>query len=128
MAKQYRGLRLARSSTVVHVANQIIDKIAKEGLPFSAERESVEAITASQTTTFLYANGASFPALFEFLAEALHSAIPIQIGSCKFGPNEVLVHATSKRKAIGELDKSIDDLRRLLTAKRSEILARLNAD
>lgn len=121
-AKEYELLRQRQDhSSLGEVAVAIIDAVSSQNFSLPVNKD---ALSSGGVTTFIYENDASYPALFAFIAEVLHTTLPIAIGSAKLGPGEVLVSKQDKDEAKAELFKSVNELRQLVHAKRSEMLAK----
>jgi hypothetical protein len=124
LAKKYEILKQqenANESDRVELASlaiKIIDSISSA--PFSLPLEK-DALSSDGATTYIYQNNATYPAIFDLLAEVLHITVPIEIGRVKFGPGEILVAAQDKREADIELELSIKEMQKLVYARRAEI-------
>jgi hypothetical protein len=101
------------------LAGQIIDYISSANSEFSLQTGSM---ISNGTTSYLYRNGTTYPNLFEFIAEILHSEIPITVNKVRFGPGEIIVSTGNQDEANKQLALSIEELRKLVHAKRAEIL------
>ena len=121
MASRYSALRSNRSPEAAEMAARIIDHISNNGLQLPLKEQ---AQSNNGKVTFLYEHGSSFPLLFAFLGEILHTNVPVEAGACKFGPAEIIVTASSESQARKELAKSQSDLRRLVSAKKAEALSK----
>lgn len=109
------------TQTAAQVAADIIDSISIPSFSFPLKKETQ---TANGITTYIYENNATFPALYNFLAEILHSEIPIEIGAVKLGPGEITVNKEKKNEADTALKASVKELRELVHAKRSQATSR----
>lgn len=106
-----------RSSDSADLAVEIIDLISSPDFDF---RVKEEVQVSGKTTTYLYENNATYPFLFDFLAEILHSKIPIIVDDAKLGPCEILVVNGKKEAADAKLNLAIKKLRELTHAKKAE--------
>ena len=121
MAKKYCELKQNQSQAeLAHLAASIIDTVSLPSFSFPLKEETQES---SGTTTYVYENNATFPALYDFLAEVLHSKVPIEVRDAKFGPGEIIVNK-GKGEADSELGLAVKELQELVHARRSEILSR----
>jgi GDP-D-mannose dehydratase len=101
------------------LAGQIIDYISSANSEFSLQKGSM---ITNETTSYLYHNGTTYPNLFEFISEILHSEIPITVNKARFGPGEIIVSTGDQDEANKQLALSIKELRKLVHAKRAEII------
>ena len=101
------------------LAEQIIDYISSANSEFSLQTGSM---ISNGTTSYLYRSGTTYPNLFEFISEILHSEIPITVNKVRFGPGEIIVSTGNQDEANKQLALSIEELRKLVHAKRAEIL------
>lgn len=106
------------------LAKTIIDAISQPSFSFPLKQETQ---STNGMTTYLYENNTTFPGLYDFLAELLHSKVPIEVGSAKFGPGEIIVSKENKSEADIELGMSVKELQELVHAKRSEMLSKYAA-
>lgn len=124
LAKKYEILKQQEnaneSDRVEHasLAIKIIDSISSASFFLPLEKD---ALSSDGATTYIYQNNATYPAIFDLLAEVLHITVPIEIGRVKFGPGEILVAAQDKREADIELELSIKEMQKLVYARRAEI-------
>jgi hypothetical protein len=124
LAKKYEILKQQENANesdrmeLARLAIKIIDSISSA--PFSLPLEK-DALSSEGATTYIYQNNATYPAIFDLLAEVLHITVPIEIGRVKFGPGEILVAAQDKREADIELELSIKEMQKLVYARRAEI-------
>jgi hypothetical protein len=127
LAKKYAQLKQqdnANESDRVELARlavRIIDSISSPSffLPLEKDTQSSDG-----TTTYVYQNNATYPALFDLLAELLHITVPIEIGRAKLGPGEILVSTKDRSEADIELELSIKELQKLVHARRAEIFTK----
>jgi hypothetical protein len=121
MAKKYCELKQKQShAELAQLAAGIIDAISIPSFSFPLKGETQES---NGTTTYVYENNATYPALYDFLAEVLHSKVPIEVRNAKFGPGEIIVNK-EKGEADSELGLAVKELQELMHAKRSEMLSR----
>jgi hypothetical protein len=130
MAKKYAQLKQqqqqdnANESDRVELARlaiRIIDSISSTSFFLPLEKDT---LSSDGTTTYIYQNNATYPAIFDLLAEILHITVPIEIGRVKFGPGEILVAAQDKSEADIELELSIKEVQKLVHARRAEIFTK----
>lgn len=127
LAKKYAQLKQqdnANESDRVELARlavRIIDSISSPSffLPLEKDTQSSDG-----TTTYVYQNNATYPAVFDLLAELLHITVPIEIGRAKLGPGEILVSTKDRSEADIELELSIKELQKLVHARRAEIFTK----
>ncbi len=87
LAKKYSQLKQqdnANESDRVELARlaiRIIDSISSPSFFLPLEKD---ALSSDGTTTYIYQNNATYPAIFDLLAEILHITVPIEIGRVKF--------------------------------------------
>jgi hypothetical protein len=103
------------------VAIRIIDSISSASFFLPLEKDT---LSSDGTTTYIYQNNATYPAIFDFLAEILHMTVPIEIGRVKFGPGEILVTTQDRSEADIELELSIKEMQKLVYARRAEIFTK----
>ena len=121
MAKKYCELKQKQShAELAQLAASIIDTFSLPSFSFPLKEEKQES---NGTTTYIYDNNATFPALYDFLAEVLHSKVPMEIRGAKFGPGEIIVNK-KMIEADAELGLAVKELQELVHAKRSEMLSR----
>ncbi len=127
LAKKYAQLKQqnnANESNQVELARlaiRIIDSISSTSFFLPLEKDT---LSSDGTTTYIYQNNATYPAIFDLLAEILHMTVPIEIGRVKFGPGEILVTAQDKSEADIELELSTYEVQKLLYARRAEIFTK----
>ena len=102
-----------------NLAKEIIDYISSVNLEFPLQKGSM---VSNGTTSYLYRNGTTYPNLFEFISEILHSEIPISVNKVRFGPGEIIVSTGNENEANKQIALSIEELRKLVHAKRAEVL------
>jgi hypothetical protein len=127
LAKKYEILKQQENANesdrveLAHLAIKIIDSISSASFSLPLEKD---ALSSDGATTYIYQNNATYPAIFDLLAEVLHITVPIEIGRVKFGPGEILVAAQDKREADIELELSIKEMQKLVHARRTEIFTK----
>ena len=127
LAKKYEILKQQENANesdrveLARLAIKIIDSISSASFSLPLEKD---ALSSDGTTTYIYQNNATYPAIFDLLAEVLHITVPIEIGRVKFGPGEILVAAQDKREADIELELSIKEMQKLVHARRTEIFTK----
>ena len=127
LAKKYATLKQqditneSDRSELARLAVRIIDSISSASFFFPLEKDT---LSNEGATTYIYQNNATYPAMFDFLAEILHLNVPIEIGRVKFGPGEILVTAQDKTEADIELELSIKEMQKLVNARRAEIFTK----
>ena len=127
LAKKYEILKQQENANesdrveLARLAIKIIDSISSASFSLPLEKD---ALSSDGATTYIYQNNATYPAIFDLLAEVLHITVPIEIGRVKFGPGEILVAAQDKREADIELELSIKEMQKLVYARRAEIFTK----
>lgn len=120
-AKRYAELRHGTNAEISRLAAKIVDSISSPGFAFPLKEETQ---SSSGTTTYVYEDNATYPALFDFLAELLHVQVPIEIEGAKFGPGEIIVSKQDKGEADRELGRCVKELQELVHARKSEIMSK----
>jgi hypothetical protein len=77
-----------------------------------------QEVVSNGTTTYVYKNNSTYPNLFEFISELLHTPIPIAVEGAKFGPGEIIVNRDNIKAARTELDHCIIELQKLIIGKK----------
>jgi hypothetical protein len=77
-----------------------------------------QEVVSNGTTTYVYKNNSTYPNLFEFISELLHTPIPIAVESAKFGPGEIIVNGDNIKAARRELGHCIIELQKLIIGKK----------
>ena len=120
--QKYSQLKKSRNDgELAQLAGSIIDVISLPSFSFPVKDQ---ALSSNGTTTYVYENNATFPALYDFLGELLHSKVPIEVRNAKFGPGEIIVSKQDRQEADVTLHNFIKELRELVHAKESEILSK----
>jgi hypothetical protein len=122
MAKRYAQLKRSENNLeLAQLAATIIDAISLPSFSFPLKEE---ALSSEGTTTYIYEGNATFPALFEFLGELLHSRVPLEVRDAKFGPGEIIVSKQDRQEADADLGVCVRELQELVHARESEILSK----
>jgi hypothetical protein len=122
MAKKYSQLKKSGNEAgLAQLAASIVDSISLPTFSFLLKEK---ALSSEGTTTYIYESNATYPELFDFLGELLHSKIPIEVEGAKFGPGEIIVNKQDKQKADEELGRCVGELKELVHARKSEILSK----
>ena|SRR5215510_8700045 len=103
------------------LAVRFIDSISSPTFSLPLEKSTQ---SSNGTTTYIYQNNATYPAVFDLLAELLHITVPIEIGRVKLGPGEILVSTKDRGGADIEIELATKELQKLVHAKRAEIFSR----
>jgi hypothetical protein len=121
MLKQQDNVSESDRVELAGLAIRIIDSISSSSFFLPLEKD---ALSSDGATTYIYQNNATYPAIFDLLAEVLHITVPIEIGRVKFGPGEILVAAPNKSRADIELELSTREMQKLVYARRAEIFTK----
>ena len=122
IALEYTKLKeLDRNADLAKLAVTIIDQLSSPDFDFNLRKE---ALVAEGTTTYIFENNSTYPSLFNFLAEILHSNVPIAIIDARFGPGEIIVADGNKEVADVKLASAFKELRNLIHAKKTEAFSR----
>ena len=127
LAKKYEILKQQENTSesdraeLASLAIKIIDSISSASFFLPLEKD---ALSSDGATAYIYQNNATYPAIFDLLAEVLHITVPIEICRVKFGPGEILVAAQDKSEADVELELSIKEMQKLVYARRVEIFTK----
>ncbi|MDQ3975118.1 MAG: hypothetical protein M3264_01200 [Thermoproteota archaeon] len=97
------------------IAVKIIDQISLPEFDFPIHDQSV---ASNKVTTFVYTDNLTYPNLLEFIAEVLHTKIPVIINTAIFGPGEIIVNKENEQEALEELNSCIKELQVLIHAKK----------
>lgn len=119
--KQQDNVNESNRVELAQLAIRIIDSISAASFFLPLEKDT---LSSDGTTTYIYQNNATYPAVFDLLAEILHMTVPIEIGRVKFGPGEILVTAQDRSEADIELELSTKEVQKLLYARRAEIFTK----
>ena len=127
LAKKYAMLKQQENASesdrveLARLAIKIIDSISSVSFTLPLEKD---ALSSEGATTYIYQKNATYPAIFDLIAEVLHITVPIEIDRVKFGPGEILVAAQDKSEADIELELSTKELQKLVYARRAEIFTK----
>ena len=102
-------------SELNNIAIKIIDEISLPEFSFPIHNQSV---VSNRVTTFVYRDNLTYPNLLEFIAEVLHTKIPVIINTARFGPGEIIVNKENEQEALVELNSCIKELQVLIHAKK----------
>jgi hypothetical protein len=103
------------ASELNNIAIKIIDEISLPEFSFPIHNQSV---ASNRVTTFVYRDNLTYPNLLEFIAEVLHTKIPVIINTARFGPGEIIVNKENEQEALDELNSCIKELQVLIHAKK----------
>lgn len=122
MAKKYAQLKKSENyAELAQLASSIVDAISLPSFSFPLKEK---ALSSDGTTTYVYEGNATFPELYDFLGELLHSKVPLEVRDAKFGPGEIIVSRQSKEEADATLVMCVKELQVLVHAKESEIFSK----
>ena len=119
-AKRYSETRQRKELEVEakDTATKIIDSITSPDFSLPLQRQG---LVSNGTMTYIYLNNLTYPYLFEFLAEILHTKIPIIVNDASFGPGEIIVNKVDQKEAKDDLNTSIGELQKLLYTKKNKL-------
>lgn len=109
------------SVELARLAVRIVDSISSPTFYLPLEKTTQ---SSDGTTTYIYQNNATYPAVFDLLSELLHITVPLEIGRVKLGPGEILVSRNDRSDADIELEIATKELQKLVHARRAEIFTR----
>jgi len=125
-SSKYAALKQAgKNAESADLVLKIIDSISSPDFTFKVRDE---ALVSGDTTSYVYENSATYPFLFDFLAEILHVKIPIVIEDAKFGAGEILVMHGLKETADARLASAVKELQKLVRGKREQTLSKHTND
>jgi hypothetical protein len=125
-SKKYAEIKQAgKNAESADLAAKIIDSISSPDFTFKVRDE---ALVSDETTSYVYENSATYPFLFDFLAEILHVKIPIVVEDAKFGSGEILVTHGLKETADARLVSAVKELQKLVRGKREQALSKFADD
>ncbi|HEY6405209.1 MAG TPA: hypothetical protein VIX38_03950 [Nitrososphaeraceae archaeon] len=101
-------------SELNEIAISIIDQISSPEFAFPIQHQSV---VSNGVTSYIYENNLTFPNLIEFIADLLHTKIPVIINTATFGPGEIMVNKEGRHEALQELNSCVKDLQMLIRGK-----------
>jgi hypothetical protein len=115
-AKRFSELKQNENnrSELKKIAIRIIDQISSPEFAFPIQHQSV---VSNGVTTYIYKDNSTYPNLLEFIAEILHTKIPIIINTATFGPGEIMVNKEGKHEALQELNSCVKELQMLIHGK-----------
>jgi hypothetical protein len=115
-AKRFSELKQNEKSgsELKKIAMRIIDQISSPEFAFPIHHQSV---VANGVTTYIYEDNSTYPNLLEFIAEVLHTKIPVIINTATFGPGEIMVNKEGKNEALQELNSCVKELQMLIHGK-----------
>lgn len=93
----------------------IIDRLSSRDFMFPIQSN---AVVSGKTTTYIYRKNSTYPNLFEFISDILHTRIPIILSRAKFGPGEIIVNSGNEKPSRRELELCTKELQRLLSSKK----------
>jgi hypothetical protein len=101
-------------SELNETAIRIIDQITSPEFAFPIQHQSV---VSNGVTSYIYENNLTFPNLLEFIADVLHTKIPVIINAATFGPGEIMVNREGRHEALQELNFCVKELQLLIRGK-----------
>jgi len=115
-AKRFSELKRNEKSRseLKKIAMRIIDQISSPEFAFPIHPQSV---VSNGVTTYIYEDNSTYPNLLEFIAEVLHTKIPVIINTATFGPGEIMVNKEGKNEALQELNSCVKELQMLIHGK-----------
>ena len=115
-AKRFSELKQNEKSRseLKKIAIRIVDQISSPEFAFPIHHQSV---VSSGVTTYIYKDNITYPNLLEFIAEVLHTKIPVIINTATFGPGEIMVNKEGKNEALQELNSCVKELQMLIHGK-----------
>ena len=115
-AKRFSELKQNKKngSELRKIAIRIVDQISSPEFAFPIHHQSV---VSSGVTTYIYKDNITYPNLLEFIAEVLHTKIPVIINTATFGPGEIMVNKEGKNEALQELNSCVKELQMLIHGK-----------
>src|ERR671932_20265 len=119
VARKYLKSKQNNTSDSKTFAGQIIDFISSSGWKLPLRDE---AVVSGETTSYVYQKNKTYPNLFKFISEVLHAEIPITVNDVKFGPGEIIVPRADQHQAEEQLNSSIQELQKLVHAKKAAAL------
>lgn len=124
MAKKYMKLKKQKSTDSKKASlglelNKtiigIIDRLSCRDFMFPIQSN---AVVSGKTTTFIYRKNLTYPNLFEFISDRLHTRIPIMLSGAKLGPGEIIVSSGNEKSSRRQLELCTKALQKLLSSKR----------
>jgi hypothetical protein len=120
-AKYARLKKSGNGAELAQLASSIVNSISLPSFSFPLKEET---LSNEGTTTYVYENNATFPALYDFLGELLHVKVPLEVMDAKFGPGEIIVTKQCKEDADVALGTCVKALQELVHARESEIFSK----
>ena len=121
LKKQQDNANANNRIELARLAARIIDSISSPSFFLPLEKDTQ---SSDRTTTYIYQNSATYPAVFDLLAEFLHTTVPLEIGRAKLGPGEILVNTNDRSEADIEVELTTKELQKLVHARRAEIFTK----
>jgi len=122
IAKKYTELKKSgNDAELARLASSIVDFVSLPTFSFPLKEE---ALSNDGTTTYVYVDNVTFPALYDFFGELLHSKVPLEVRDGKFGPGEIIISNGDKSQADAHLGLCVKELQELAHAKKSQIFDR----
>jgi len=124
IAKKYTKLKKQKSTNSKNASLElelnktvigIIDRLSSRDFMFPIQ---CNAVVSGETTTYIYRKNSTYPNLFEFISDILHTRIPIILSGAKFGPGEIIVNSGNEKSSRRELELCTKELQRLLSSKK----------
>jgi ABC-type uncharacterized transport system substrate-binding protein len=112
--RQHKELEVDAKDTAI----KIIDSITSPDFSLPLQQQG---LVSNGTMTYIYLNNLTYPYLFEFIAEILHTKIPIIVNDTSFGPGEIIVSKVDQKQAKDDLNSSIGELQKLVYAKKNKV-------
>lgn len=127
LTKEYAQLKIQKETNepakhehyLETLARDIIDHFSQPDFQFPLDEH---VLSSNGKTTYVYKNNYTFQNLFEYLSSLLHLPIPIILGEAKFGPGEIIVNEQDNKISFRKLNNAIAELRKLVLAKRGQIV------
>jgi hypothetical protein len=119
--KQQDNANESERVELARLAVRIIDSISSPSFFLPLEKDTQ---SSDRTTTYVYQNNATYPAVFDLIAELLHVTVPLEIGRAKVGPGEILVSTNDRNEADIEVELTTKELQKLVHARRAEIFTK----
>ena len=108
-----------QKSELKDIAIRIIDQITSPGFAFPVQDQSV---VSNGVTSYVYTDNMTYPNLLEFIAEVLHTKIPVIIDTATFGPGEIIINKDEEQEALDELKSCTHQLQMLVHGKEAKYL------
>jgi hypothetical protein len=105
-------------SKATKIEEEILKAVTENQLLFPVDEE---VLMTSNSASFVYKDGKTYPSLLEFIGRILHVDIPIKLNECKFGPGGIIISAEDKEQAQRILHDCCHELQILIKAKKGHI-------